>query len=270
MGGHAEGEVAAQMALQSIASQFQREAAPRLRDVTSFLVSALLQAHQQILRYAQQRRMPDSPRTTLVAAVVQGGELTWVHCGDSRLYWVRQGKLLQRTRDHSFVEMAHSGALPPGDPRLSNRNILFTCLGAAQNPIFDVGGPYPLEQGDRVLLCSDGLWDVLPEASLLHGLSVAGLDSAVPSLVDAALLAAGRHSDNVTALAMEWQQIDNVGASPAMAPASEAEDSVFHSTIQPQVRGTELSTEELDDSEIERAISEINEAIRRASPGQKR
>ena len=63
MGGHAEGEVAAQIALQTIAAQFQREATPLLDDVTGFLTSALLQAHRQILRYAQSKHMADTPRS---------------------------------------------------------------------------------------------------------------------------------------------------------------------------------------------------------------
>lgn len=260
MGGHAEGEVAAQMALQSIATQFQREATPLLADVQGFLAASLLTAHRQILRYALDKRMPDTPRTTLVAAVVQQGQVTWVHCGDSRLYWVRQGQLLQRTRDHSFIEMARSGALPAGDPRLQNRNVLFTCLGAAQRPVFDIDGPHTLLPGDRLLLCSDGLWDVLPEATLLHGLCATPLDAAVPSLVDAALLAAGAHSDNVTALALEWQRDEDWATAPRM------DDTAFLTTIQPDLDGKDLAVAALDEAEMERAIAEINAAIRNAPP----
>ena len=61
-------------------------------------------AHHQIIRYASEKGMLDTPRTTLVAAVVQGSSATWVHCGDSRLYVVRQGEMLTRTRDHSYLE----------------------------------------------------------------------------------------------------------------------------------------------------------------------
>lgn len=229
MGGHAEGEVAAQMALQSIAAQFQREAMPALADAQGFLAASLLSAHRQILRYAQTRELPDTPRTTLVAAVVQHGQVCWVHCGDSRLYWVRAGQLLQRTRDHSFAEMARSGALPSTDPRVQNRNVLFTCLGATQQPVFDLEGPHTLLPGDRLLLCSDGLWDVLPEATLLHHLCATPLDTAVPSLVDAALRAAGAHSDNVTALAVEWQRDTDLPD----AVAAQALGTGFESTIAP-------------------------------------
>ncbi len=73
MGGHPQGEVAAQLALQTISALFQKEATPKLPDVGAFLASAVIAAHRQILRYAIEKRMMDSPRTTLVAAVLQGG-----------------------------------------------------------------------------------------------------------------------------------------------------------------------------------------------------
>ncbi len=154
MGGHAEGEVAAQLALQSIAAQFQREAQPALADPTDFLHRAVLHAHQHIQRYAKLQRMPDSPRTTVVALVIQNGAATWLHCGDSRLYWVRQGQLLARTRDHSYLEMERNASTPIRlAHKLLNRNVLFTCVGATSKPIVDVSGPHILHSGDR-LLCA--------------------------------------------------------------------------------------------------------------------
>src|SRR6476660_4167668 len=89
MGGHPEGEVAAQLALQTISALYQKEARPTIEDTTEFLSTALMAAHHQIIRYASEKGMLDTPRTTLVAAVVQGQHATWVHCGDSRLYVVR-------------------------------------------------------------------------------------------------------------------------------------------------------------------------------------
>ena len=110
MGGHPQGEVAAQLALQVISEMFQKEATPKLADAAGFLTSAVLAAHQQILRYAMDKGMLDTPRTTMVAAVVQDGLVTWLHCGDSRLYLVREGELLARTRDHSFLEQRQAAA----------------------------------------------------------------------------------------------------------------------------------------------------------------
>ena len=98
MGGHPQGEVAAQMALQTMSALYQKEARPEVEDVSAFLSNAVMAAHRQILTYTIEKGMFDSPRTTIVAALVQHGCITWVHCGDSRLYLVRDGELLARTR----------------------------------------------------------------------------------------------------------------------------------------------------------------------------
>ena len=111
MGGHPEGEVAAQLALQTVSALYQKEARPVVRDPGEFLSAALLAAHQQILRYATEKGMLDTPRTTLVAAILQGTGATWVHCGDSRLYLVRDVELQLRTRDHSYLEQQAAGVV---------------------------------------------------------------------------------------------------------------------------------------------------------------
>lgn len=202
MGGHPGGEVAAQLALQSMLSDFQRLARPTLDNVAVFLETALLNAHHQILKHSIRHQMLDQPRTTLVAAVVQDGQAWWVHCGDSRLYVVRDCSLLARTRDHSYLEL-HSGIHPEQAERV-NRNVLFTCLGAPARPFFDVVGPVELYRHDRLMLCSDGLWDSVPEAMIVRTLGQKPVARAVPDLVDAALRRAGAGSDNVTIVAMEW------------------------------------------------------------------
>ncbi len=130
MGGHPEGEMAAQLAIQAVSAVFQRQARPRLDDVPDFLSKALLAAHQDIVQYASSQGMLDNPRTTLVAAVVQEGRLIGIHSGDSRLYVVRDGQILQRSRDHSYMEK--SVQAKTGEP--VNRNILFTCLGSPMLP----------------------------------------------------------------------------------------------------------------------------------------
>lgn len=263
MGGHAEGEVAAQLALQSIAAQFQREANPTLDDASDFLHRAVLTAHQHIQRYAKLKRMPDAPRTTVVAAIIQNGTATWVHCGDSRLYWVRGGQLLARTRDHSYLEMDRSATTPIRlAHKLLNRNVLFTCLGATGKPIFDVSGPHTLRSGDRLLLCSDGLWGVLKEPALLHGLAAQPVDAAIPALVESALQIAGSKSDNVTALALEWEVPEHVHSQYDVSTESVSE--LFASTIQSS-HDLDTLDDPLDEEEIERNIAEINAAIRRSA-----
>jgi serine/threonine protein phosphatase PrpC len=259
MGGHPEGEVAAQLALQTISALYQKEARPVVKDVTEFLSTALMAAHHQIIRYASERGMLDTPRTTLVAAIVQGTQATWVHCGDSRLYIVRNGELLTRTRDHSYIEQQNAGII-----RMDrvNRNILFTCLGSPSKPVFDVTGPVTLAQGDRILLCSDGLWSSLSDGDIVRELSSKTVAESVPDLVEDALRKGGEHCDNVTVIAMEWETPDTFESTRGISTDS-ISDGVFASTIQAGVLDTLV--DDLDDAAIERSIAEINEAIKRSA-----
>ena len=259
MGGHPEGEVAAQLALQTISALYQKEARPVVKDVTEFLSAALMAAHHQIIRYASEKGMLDTPRTTLVAAIVQGQHATWVHCGDSRLYVVRGNELLTRTRDHSYLEQQNAGVI-----RMDriNRNILFTCLGSPTKPVFDVTGPVPLQQGDKILLCSDGLWGSVPDGEIVRSLTTRPVSEAVPELVETALRNGGEHSDNVTVIALEWETPDSFESTRGISTDS-IMDGVFASTIQAGVLDTMV--EDLDDAAIERSIAEINEAIRRSA-----
>jgi serine/threonine protein phosphatase PrpC len=259
MGGHPEGEVAAQLALQTIAALYQKEARPVIDNTTEFLSSALMAAHHQIIRYASEKGMLDTPRTTLVAVILQGLGATWAHCGDSRLYVVRDGELLTRTRDHSYLEQQSAGA---SRPARINRNILFTCLGSPTKPVFDVTGPVVLQQGDKLLLCSDGLWGTLSDDEIVHQMSSKSVSEAVPDLVENALRAGGAQSDNVTALAMEWETPDAFESTRGVSTDS-IMDGVFASTIQAGVLDTE--GDDLDEATIERSIAEINAAIRRSA-----
>ena len=167
MGGHPEGEVAAQIVLQSISALYQKEATPEIEDVGAFFNMAIMTAHRQILRYAAEKHLMDTPRTTLVAAIVQGNVAHWVHCGDSRLYFVRHGELLVRTRDHSYIEQRQDAKPDVPLPANFNRNVLYTCLGSPTKPVFEVTGPVPLQQGDKILLCSDGLWGSLDDSEIV-------------------------------------------------------------------------------------------------------
>ena len=262
MGGHPEGEVAAQLALETVSGLYQKEARPVIDDPVQFLSRALLAAHHQIIRYASQKGMLDTPRTTLVVALLQGSSATWIHCGDSRLYVVRDGELLVRTRDHSFIEREHEqSGLSKLD--LLNRNILFTCLGSPSKPVFDIAGPVPVLQGDRIMLCSDGLWGSLSDVEIVWQLARQGLAEAVPELVEEALQTGGKSGDNVTVLALEWETPDAFESTTGQGAADSAMDGGFASTI--QTGSTDNLNDDLDEAMIERSIAEINEAIRRSA-----
>lgn len=268
MGGHPEGEMASQLALQTMAALYQRDARPSLEDPIRFLQDAIMAGHHQLLRYASEKGLIDTPRTTIVACIMQGNSAYWAHCGDSRLYFIRGEKLIVRTRDHSYAELQQSlSSSVPNDERY-NRNVLFTCLGSPGKPVVDTAGPILLQEGDRVMLCSDGLWGTVEDEDITRHMSTRTISDAVPEVVEVALRQGGPKCDNVTVLAVEWESAENDEV-PNISTDTLGEE-VFASTIQASVGGNtdhaELSElDELDEAEIERSIREINEAIRRSA-----
>ena len=264
MGGHPEGEVASQLALQTMSALFQRHAKPTIADPLAFLEQAILAGHQQLLRYSSQKALPDTPRTTIVACLLQGDSAYWAHCGDSRLYIVRGDKLIVRTRDHSYSELQDAlHSVVPMRERL-NRNVLFTCLGSPGKPVIDTSGPFQMQGGDRLMLCSDGLWSSVTDAEITTQLAQHAITESVPELVELALRHGGPKCDNVSVMAIEWETSEAI---PGVS-TQELGDEVFASTIQASVLGHDV-IDDLDDAEIERSIKEINDAIRRSSTPKK-
>jgi serine/threonine protein phosphatase PrpC len=260
--------MASQLALQTMAALYQRDARPSLEDPIRFLQDAIMAGHHQLLRYASEKGLIDTPRTTMVACIMQGNSAYWAHCGDSRLYFIRGEKLIVRTRDHSYAELQQSlSSSVPNDERY-NRNVLFTCLGSPGKPVVDTAGPILLQEGDRVMLCSDGLWGTVEDEDITRHMSTRTISDAVPEVVEVALRQGGPKCDNVTVLAVEWESAENDEV-PNISTDTLGEE-VFASTIQASVGGNtdhaELSeADELDEAEIERSIREINEAIRRSA-----
>ncbi|MBI2733332.1 MAG: serine/threonine-protein phosphatase [Aquabacterium sp.] len=273
MGGHPEGEMASQLALQTMAALYQRDARPTLADPIRFLQDAVMAGHHQLLRYASEKGLMDTPRTTIVACILQGNAAYWAHCGDSRLYFVRGDKLIARTRDHSYSELQQTlSTVVPLNERY-NRNVLFTCLGSPGKPVVDTAGPLILQEGDRIMLCSDGLWGTVEDEEITRHLSTRTISDAVPELVEVALRNGGVKCDNVTVLAMEWESASN-DEQPNVHTDNLGEE-VFASTIQASVGSTgtpgdNVEADDLDEAEIERSIREINEAIRRSASAAKK
>lgn len=206
MGGHLHGEVAASLSLQTMGALFRERATPRVAEPMALLDELVFAAHQSLLGYRAMHRLPDTPRTTIVACLIQQGMAWWAHCGDSRLYWLRQGRILARTVDHSHLErLVALGKVSPAE-RASHpdRNKLYNCIGSPSLPRVDKAAPVQLQSGDQLLLCSDGLWSGVREHEMAYQLSAGTLDQAIPSLVRQAAVAGGKNGDNVTALAVTW------------------------------------------------------------------
>src|SRR5512140_1697046 len=111
-----------------------------------------------------------------------------------------------------------------------NRNILFTCLGSPTKPVFDVTGPVALQQGDKILICSDGLWSGVSDPDIVRLLGAKPVSQAVPDLVETALRNGGDHSDNVTVVALEWETPDSFESTRGISTDS-ISDGAFASPI---------------------------------------
>ena len=199
MGGHLRGEMAAQIAVEAITAAFRRDAKPRLADPAAFLRRAIMEAHRAIVQNAEDNGLPESPRTTCVACVVQDGAARWAHAGDSRLYLLGEGRVLARTKDHSLVQqLIDSGRIrEEAFGAHPERNRIFNCLGSQRLPRVDLSEETALNYGDTLMLCSDGLTKHVSDERIGERLrSMTSARQACEALLQDALDDGG--SDNVT------------------------------------------------------------------------
>jgi PPM family protein phosphatase len=266
MGGHIRGEMAATIAMQTIGNLFQQNANPYIKKPEQFLEESFVAAHREILRYRDLQKLTETPRTTIVACLIQHNTAIWAHCGDSRLYWMRHGQILSRTRDHSRIEtLIAQGKVDPSERSTHpDRNKLFNCLGAPNLPIVEISRRASLQAGDVMLLCSDGLWSMLPDHVLAQRLQDSTIVRAVPELLNEATGIAGKSSDNATALAMMWQGSDSL-ADSATITTNTLEIGTVTSTIEVLPEAVQAEADIFDDAEIEKAIEEIRGAIQKTS-----
>ncbi|BAK75352.1 protein serine/threonine phosphatase [Pseudogulbenkiania sp. NH8B] len=204
MGGHLQGEVAAQIAIDLMSELFYQQATPSLSHPNRFLVNAISSAHQAILDYATEHHLPEVPSTTVVAAVIQQDMLYWCHVGDSRLYLLDNSGLRLRSRDHSQVQrLIDQGLLTEEGARTHpDRNKIYNCLGASSDPDIDIGERQLLFPGASVLLCSDGLWSQIQDAELTKVFVGRAVSQVLPALMNVAERRGGRHGDNLSAVAV--------------------------------------------------------------------
>ncbi|SMF39893.1 PP2C family protein-serine/threonine phosphatase [Pseudogulbenkiania subflava] len=204
MGGHLQGEVAAQITIDLMSELFYQQATPSLSHPNRFLVNAISSAHQAILDYATEHHLPEVPSTTVVAAVIQQDMLYWCHVGDSRLYLLDNSGLRLRSRDHSQVQrLIDQGLLTEEGARTHpDRNKIYNCLGASSDPDIDIGERQLLFPGASVLLCSDGLWSQIQDAELTKVFVGRAVSQVLPALMNVAERRGGRHGDNLSAVAV--------------------------------------------------------------------
>ncbi len=263
LGGHGNGEKAAAWALQTMAQRFQFFAKPKIEDPQAFLEASVIAAHGSILKKTLKTDLSTNPRTTIACALVQDGEVWFAHAGDTRVYLIRAGKILAKTKDHSKLQyMLDTGKISPEKATLNHpdRNRLINCLGAEVFPAVEQTGPYGLLEKDILLLCSDGVWGVMQDADLLGLMGHADLSVGLPSLVNSAALAGGIYADDATALALRWLLEVPKQGGDASNVDSETIAAEFESTVNLTLtQSTDIRV--MSDEEMDAQIAEINQAI---------
>jgi len=262
MGGHQDGEVAAELAITEITRRFQHEARNKLRKPSEFLVSAIQSAHRAIVSHAVAHNLLECPRTTIVACIVQNGSAYWAHAGDSRLYVMRNGNLVAATQDHSRVQMMiESGEITPEmAARHPERNKIFSCLGGVVPPQIASSREFPLQIGDTIILSTDGFWAQIPANILGSMLKKQTLVELLPGLLNEAHRRARGESDNLSVVAMTWENQDDLRVADTQ---NMEEDFASSSNTTQQLDAPGIVEEDVTDDDIERAINEIQEAIRK-------
>ena len=262
MGGHQDGEVAAELAITEITRRFQQEARNKLRKPSEFLVSAIQSAHRAIVSHAVAHNLLECPRTTIVACIIQNGSAYWAHAGDSRLYVIRNGQLAAATQDHSRVQMMiDSGEITPEmAARHPERNKIFSCLGGVVPPQIASSREFPLQTGDTILLSTDGFWAQIPANILGSMLKKQPLVELLPGLMNEAYRRARGESDNLSVVAMTWENQEDARFADTQ---NMEEDFASSSNTTQQLDAPGIPDEEVTDDDIERAINEIQEAIRK-------
>lgn len=204
MGGHNAGNVASSLAATVFAGEVKDGLANAsvTGDVQSLMEDALRTANAAVYELGETEPSCRGMGTTLVAAVVTGREAAFINVGDSRAYHMTEGVLRQVTRDHSVVEdMVERGEITREQSRTHPRkNLITRAVGTARNvapDFFNVS----LREGDRLLLCSDGLSNVITDDEIAEALNFTrDVDTACRLLLQMALDRGA--PDNVTVAAL--------------------------------------------------------------------
>lgn len=211
MGGPAAGDVASQLAVEQVSS-YLRANVTAADDVQNALMSAIQHANETIYRESRDNPEYDGMGTTIVCALVRDETVYFAHVGDSRGYLYSDGALRQITKDHSLVaELVRRGELTADEAKTHpQRNIVTRSLGTGKVSTPDVNAE-TWHVGDVILLCSDGLTNLVLDSEITSFMDVASrcedeekLQTVIDNVVDLALKRGG--SDNVTALIAVFQE----------------------------------------------------------------
>jgi len=207
MGGHADGELAAETAVRAWTAAF-KSSGKLVRAPVQFLEHAMHRAHAKVAELCAGVSIEKAPRTTGVLALLSADTVRWIHAGDSRAYLIRGGRIRRRSRDHSVVdELLSRGQLNDEEALVHPmRHYVDSCLGGPEGkPALRLRRRLRLQDKDIVLLCSDGFWGALDMDKAAQTLADADdLDACLESLGQEAENNSAPDSDNITAVAVRW------------------------------------------------------------------
>ena len=208
MGGHADGARAAEAAIRTMVGEFWDASRP-LFDPEGFLHLTVGRAHEAVVALGRSLPAEIRPRATCAACIIQGSSAYWVHVGDSRVYHLRNGAVLSRTRDHSHVELLlRAGRITERQAQEHPmRNFVECCIGGDPAlPEMSLSGRQTLQSGDILLLCSDGLWSGVEDEDIARlGLEPGrDLRESLADLGARAVATNAPFADNTTAAVARW------------------------------------------------------------------
>jgi serine/threonine protein phosphatase PrpC len=209
MGGHSHGELAAEITVKTFLQKFSAEAKPQVKNPEDFLSRVMRKAHDNIILFAADHDLLGSPGTTCVVALIQNGRAWWAHAGDSRVYMMRNHKVQSYTHDHSVVQQwADLGFISEEQMKTHpDRHRITNCLGGEGEMFYvESSDELALQEGDVLLLCSDGLWGPLTSDEISDELMTKPLPGALEQLMELALYREGVGADNTTAVVVRWGQ----------------------------------------------------------------
>ena len=205
MGGHADGAKAAELARKTLLARYAAQPQPLL-DPLSFLHLTLGAAHTDMVAMGLPLPLEHRPRATGAVCLVQDGTAWWAHVGDSRVYHLRAGQIVTRTRDHSHVELLLQEGLISAHQAMNHpmRNFVETCLGGdPMLPEMRVGRCVHLQPNDALLVCTDGFWaNLLDEDIAASFYSGVPLKTALQAIAEFSVRRAGMGADNSSAAVM--------------------------------------------------------------------
>ena len=203
MGGYEGGAVASSQVVKSFSDVYQRVAAGA--DPLAALEQGMLDAHGSMRKLAVQEPRLMQMGSTVAAAIIQDAKIYLLNVGDSRAYLINREAVRQISFDHSYVgEAARRGLIAGTDVRSApNRNVLTMAISVQREQIEPFSGVFEWQQGDCLLICSDGLWGTVPEEQIQQVVMTLYPQEAANELVR--LANANEGPDNIAVVVAAYQ-----------------------------------------------------------------